>query len=240
MAGRNFLLEAQQAVAAVKAKTAASQPKPTGVAASPYYVDPNLQNAKPDTAQAALTRAQWQLYKDKFQPTEQSALDYLKDPNAAIESAATSAGGAVARTYSAEQGMTDRRLTRLGITPTAEQKADLDRNTDLSRSLAMAGAKNTARAETRGNNIDLLSGALNLGAGLSSAATSGAASAAADSNARDIASANASAAKKASVISSGMAGAGIGAGLAAATAGGMGAAAGAGWGALAGSLLPFV
>jgi hypothetical protein len=236
MAGRNFLLEAQQAVAAVKAKTAASQPKPSGVAASPYYVDPNLQNAKPDTAQAALTRAQWQLYKDKFQPTEQSALDYLKDPNAAIESAASSAGSAVARTYNAEQGMTDRRLTRLGITPTAEQKADLERNTDLSRALAIAGAKNTARAETRDNNIDLLSGALNLGAGLSSAATSGAASAAADSNARDIASANADAAKKQSVVSSTLAGAGIGAAIA-----GPGlVAAGAGWGASAGALLALI
>jgi hypothetical protein len=132
--------------------------------------------------------------------------------------------------------MTDRRLTRLGITPTAEQKADLERNTDLSRALAMAGAKNTARAETRDNNIDLLSGALNLGAGLSSAATSGAASAAADSNARDIASANADAAKKQSVVSSTLTGAGIGAAIA-----GPGlAAAGAGWGASAGALLALI
>lgn len=150
---------------------------------SELRLDPEWAAQNPDKAQAELTRRQWELYERRGMGLEDSVLAEITDP-ATAERAATRAGISAREAFAGAGAMTDRRLERHGVQATAEQRAGAARRTDLARAMAIGGAKQDAREATREDNIDLLSGTLNVGAGLSSAATQGLESAASMQNQR--------------------------------------------------------
>lgn len=189
-------------------------------------LDPEWAAANPDKAQAELTRQQWDLYQKRYAPLEDQVLAEITDPTAP-ERAATEAGDIVSRFHEGTRDMTLRRLARYGVAPTEEEAASIDRHLGLARALAISGAKNTARSETRDMYMDLLSGTLDQGKGLSSAASAGLNAAASMQSAREQAAAAQKAAHQQSMLSSALTGAGL---AAAAGAGAMGIAGGAGAG----------
>lgn len=207
-------------------------------------IDPATAQSDPRAAQAALTRAQWDLYEKTFQKGEDALLDFSRDQTQPDKYAAM-AGDDVRQAYSLTDGMADRRLSRYGVTMDADQRAVSERLRGLEQGLSVVGAENSARRAVTDLQTDTLGGMVQIGRGVSAAASEGLAGAASLATSRENANRQidaqndaASAQRTQGVISSGLAGAGLGMSLASAgvlgatVTAGMGAAMGAGAGLL--------
>lgn len=99
-------------------------------------------------AYAALTRQSWYDYMNTLGvPQENKLIQYATDPtviSGSMSEASRDATGAFDR----QQVATDRRLSGLGLTLTAEERGAADRSSNLARSLADVGAQNRARDQT--------------------------------------------------------------------------------------------
>lgn len=149
-----------------------------------FTVDPNRARADPEGGQAALTRAQWRLFEDKFLPLEDEALATIRDARLP-ETLADRAGSQVATTFTDTAGMTQRRLSRFGQLPTGEEAAAIARQRGLQRATAIAGAENRTRDQVRDLQLALAGDAMQIGHGISGQASQGLASAASMANARE-------------------------------------------------------
>lgn len=146
-------------------------PRPAPVNAD-YTV--NLQRDPKDT-QAAITRAQWQLFQDKWRPLEEQATAKLLE---SPEPAAQAAGAAVEKSYAGLGAMQQRNFGRYGVSPTADAAAVLNRRQELMRTLDVSRAENATRETINERRLEGLGQMLNLFNGVAgSAAQNGSAAA---------------------------------------------------------------
>lgn len=212
--------------------------------ASIQRIDPATAAADPRAAQAALTRAQWDLFEKTFQEGEDALLDFARDKTQPDKYAAM-AGDDARQAYSLTEGMADRRLSRYGVTMDADQKAVSSRLRGLEQGLSIVGAENNARRGVTDLQTDTLGGMVQIGRGVSAAASEGLAGAASLATSRENANTQIDAQNKAAsaqrtqgIISTGLAGAGLGLSMAGAL--GVSAATGAAIGGGAGLLLALI
>lgn len=187
----------------------------TGGASLPR-LDPATSAADPRSAQAAITRAQWDLYEKTFQQGEDALLDFAGDKTQPDKYAAM-AGSDARQAYSLTEGMTDRRLSRYGVTMDADQKMVSDRLRGLEQGLSIVGAENNARRGVTDLQTETLGGMVQIGRGVSASASEGMAGAASLATSRENANRQIDAQNDAmkqqrtqGAISTAMAGAGLG------------------------------
>jgi len=148
----------------------------TGGAGLPR-IDPASAQSDPRTAQATLTRRQWDLFESTFQKGEDALLDFASDKTQPDKYAAM-AGDDARQAFSLTEGMADRRLSRYGVTMDADQKAVSGRLRGLEQGLSIVGAENNARRGVTDLQTDTLGGMVQIGRGVSAAASEGLAGAA--------------------------------------------------------------
>lgn len=117
----------------------------TGITNS-YGVDTGSKTYAGDTY-AALTRQQWADYVSTFVPVENQLIKYASDPTV-VSDAMTGASKDVNDAYTAQQDVSQRRLSGLGLSLNGDEQAAQTRASGLSRSLADVQAQNLARDAT--------------------------------------------------------------------------------------------
>lgn len=170
--------------------------------AGAYTVDPTRARDDPEGGQAALTRAQWRLFQEKYVPLEDEALATIMDGNLSA-TVANRAGQRVSEAFAGSDGMTDRRLARRGLLASASDRQVFARNRGLDRATAIAGAENTARQQTSDLRLALAGDAMQIGQGISGQASQGLSSAGSLASARDQQNKAAKAAQKQSNLAMG-------------------------------------
>jgi hypothetical protein len=231
-------LLAQFQAGSIKQKKLNRALKKTGVQAS-YFdhilsQDPAWAAKNPERAQAAIARAQQQMFETDFKGFEDEALGFAMDKDAP-ENAATKAGADVARSFDdvLAQGQAQRRLARRGIVADADALAQGERGRDLTRAASMVTAQNAARSTTRDQQVATGTDLGNVGQGLAAGAMQNLTSASGLATQRKMSNEASSQAGKMATISTGATG-GIAGAMYGAQAGGVsgpwGAAIGAGLG----------
>jgi hypothetical protein len=94
---------------------------------------------------AAITREQWEDYKERFQPYE-DRLAAIYNNGGLLEGEAERIPEAVNQSFSTMRGIADRNLSRYGISPTQDQSASRDRMAGLDQVLAQVDAQNNLMA----------------------------------------------------------------------------------------------
>jgi hypothetical protein len=99
---------------------------------------------------AALTRLQWDDYLRNFVPLENEIIYQATSPQA-LNDAVMNARTDVANSFDAQQGIQERRLRGLGVALDQDEQQAVDRQTNLSHSLADVTAANmtTDRVQDR-------------------------------------------------------------------------------------------
>jgi hypothetical protein len=128
--------------------------RPFDFNANPYQIDPGAKDYASQNY-AALTRDLWAQWTSNFLPFENDLIEYASDPEA-ITRAQQRASQAVAQSFDAQQGATQRRLRGLGLTLDEDEQRAMDRSYGLARSLADVTAQNVAGAQTRARQQNVL------------------------------------------------------------------------------------
>lgn len=113
---------------------------------------------------ASLTRDQWANYVDTFIPIENKLIKYATDPSV-VKDAMASASTDVNKAFNSQQGATQRRLSGLGVTLSADEQAASKKAAGLDRSLADVQSQNTARDLTTQRQQSILGSPVPQGAG---------------------------------------------------------------------------
>lgn len=179
---------------------------------SSYTISPSLGSSNPDSANAQLTRSQYQYFLNRNKPYEDQALAGINDPATSRNLAAT-AGANAGAMIDQTQGMEERNLSRFGVPITADKQRSLGRNFGMARALGVTAASNTAFGGAEDANTDLAGDALGIGRELTGQASRGLSSAASLQQARQQARDAGNSANRQGVISSVGTGAGLGAAL---------------------------
>lgn len=109
-------------------------------------------------AYAAMTRQSWYDYMNTLGvPQEQKLIEYATSPET-VTNAMAEASSDVTGAFDRQAAATQRRLSGLGLTLSADEQAASDRSTNLSRSLADVGSQNRARDQTRARQQAIISG----------------------------------------------------------------------------------
>lgn len=110
------------------------------------YVDYAKLQDDPANVVGALTRAQWEDYKLRFQPMEEQLMNMTSYKNPAVVAAEVdkAKAGAVQASQVA-QGVTGRNMARYGLSMNTAQQAAQDRSNQLATSTAAVDAANRAR-----------------------------------------------------------------------------------------------
>jgi hypothetical protein len=121
-----------------------------------YITNPG---SDPGSLAATILAAQFSNWQSQFQPVELAAMDELSfnNPNVlptAVNKARTAAEGS----YQGMSGVLERQNRSMGIQATPEQSAASGRLINLSQASAVAGAENTARANVRTQDEQILLG----------------------------------------------------------------------------------
>ena len=108
---------------------------------------------------AQLLRAQFSEWESTFQPIELAAMNQISYNNPGVLTKAVgTATDTATETAEAMPGIQNRQQSALGITPTAQQATVSKRLMDLNKAASVAGAENTARANVRGQDEQILLG----------------------------------------------------------------------------------
>lgn len=102
--------------------------------------------ASADQMTAAVTRDQYADWEANYKPLENEYISWLTDANR-IRNDINAAGTQANKQVDASYGVSDREQSRYGLELTNEQKQAQDRLRQLTRTKAMAGAKNMARGQ---------------------------------------------------------------------------------------------
>ena len=125
-----------------------------------YLINPDSAIANPSNARGALTRAQWQMFYDRYRPLEQNVADMLLRD---IEPQVHRSGDQVRRAFDNAESIQDRMRQRYGLRRTAYD----DRVTKLNKTLGIAAAENSARREWENQRLQGLGQMLSIGKGIS-------------------------------------------------------------------------
>ena len=113
---------------------------------------------------ASLTRDQWANYVDTFIPIENKLIKYATDPSV-VSDAMASASTDVNKAFDAQQGVTQRRLSGLGVQLSPDEQAASTKAAGLDRSLVDVQSQNTARDLTKQRQQSILGSPVPQGAG---------------------------------------------------------------------------
>lgn len=122
------------------------------------WVDPT--GGDPQALAAQLLRAQFAEWEKSFKPVELNAMKQLSFNNPeVVGEAVDKARGAVSGQFGTMRGVLERGNAALGIAPTEQQKTVSDRIMNLNEATSVANAENTARANIRAQDEQILLGA---------------------------------------------------------------------------------
>lgn len=107
------------------------------------FSSPKTQSTYASDTVAALTREQWADYMKNFVPIENQLIDYATDPTKVTEAMNRGIQG-VQSSFANQTGMLDRQLRGRGLTLNPDEQASMNRERNLSQSLAEVGAANIA------------------------------------------------------------------------------------------------
>lgn len=107
--------------------------------------------------QAKLARKRFDDYMDRFAPVERQLADRAMSDEALQEGLAD-ADEAVSSTFDSARGQTERRLSRYGVSQTADQQAATERRSGLAEVKTRVNARNTVRRRERDRKMALMSG----------------------------------------------------------------------------------
>lgn len=117
-------------------------------------LDPNASDFA-EQAYALLTRAQWQDYIKRFAPIEAELAEAIQEgPGKDVGSVREN----VEQAFSSEAGQMERRLGRMGVQVSDDQRAAMERQRELSRAATMANEVNRHIASVENRRLGLLSG----------------------------------------------------------------------------------
>lgn len=122
------------------------------------FVDPT--GGDPRKVAAQLLRNQFADWEKSFKPIELQAIQGISFNNPSILTDAVAKASSVASDQSGTmKGIAERQNAAIGINPTSQQRTVMDRTRNLSQAANVAGAENTARANVRSQDEQLLLGA---------------------------------------------------------------------------------
>lgn len=104
---------------------------------------------------AALTREQWANYVETYVPIENQLIAYATDTTLPGKEMAKASEN-VTNAFAAQEGATQRRLSGLGVSLSADEQQAQQRSTGLAKSLADVQAQNLARTATVSRQQNLL------------------------------------------------------------------------------------
>jgi len=110
----------------------------------PGLVDPT--NSDPQALAAQILNSQYANWESEFQPIEEQAMNDLStnNPNV-LPTAISQADAATQGVFSQMKSAYTMQNQALGLNPTGDQQAAMDRIFDVSQAAAMAGSENLAR-----------------------------------------------------------------------------------------------
>ena len=108
---------------------------------------------------ANLSRAQWNDYKSRFAPIENTLFARLNDP-AYMSNAVTQAGINMGSAYDSSAQQTARDFSRYGINPSGMVAQEQQRQNAVDKASAVAGARNDMRTAMRDQQMGLMTGGL--------------------------------------------------------------------------------
>ncbi|TQE98720.1 MAG: hypothetical protein FKY71_12325 [Spiribacter salinus] len=124
----------------------------------PAPLNPTLldQSGNARDRMAKVHRSMWEDYKRRFVPFENALMSSVGEHGPTLNQV----GQSVDQQYKNQRGQQNRRLSRMGVQKTQEQRAVSNRQNALSRSKAKAGALNTARMGLKDRDIAIMGGGL--------------------------------------------------------------------------------
>lgn len=135
--------------------------------ASAKRLDPDAATKDPSEVQGQLQDSQWALFKERYRPIEDAAIqEFLKGTGEAAKDAGVNARRSLAGTA----GVTDRSLGRRGVTMTGDQRKAAEAGMGLNAARTIATAENTARTKRRDRNMEGLGTMMSIGKGISGSA----------------------------------------------------------------------
>lgn len=168
-------------------------------------------SAKQDTTasdtQAKISREQWDLWKEKFAPQVDSLVSYINDPDM-VQNNVDTAKSAVSDSYEAAEGSTARSIERYGVNVSSEEKAAMDKERAISKSLDVTKTANDTRMAADARRDAVQTGLFSIGQGVAGSAQSGWGQVAQMQATRN--SANSASAASAASSNASLAGAGLG------------------------------
>jgi len=125
----------------------------------PTYLNSSGGKNQASRNQAKLARSEWDDYKTRFVPIENELIGQIGDPSVYRENVGR-ATDSVSDTYATGAGEFERNMSRYGVQPNAEEKAQTERQYGLSRATAMTEAANRTRASVKDREMQLMGGGL--------------------------------------------------------------------------------
>lgn len=165
------------------------------------------QDTTASDTQAKISREQWDLWKEKFAPQVDSLISYINDPDM-VQNNVDAATGAVGASYDAAGGSTARAAERYGLNVSPEEKAALDKERAITKSLDLTQTANDTRIAADARRDAVQNGLFALGQGVAGSAQNGWGTVAQMQATRN--SANSASAASAASSNASLAGAGLG------------------------------
>ena len=103
-----------------------------------------LVNGSARDTQAALARADWNDYKERYYPIEEELISRYNNKEL-VNNAIAENTQAVNTAYDTDEGIQQRRLSRYGVSLSADQQAALDRESQVSRVATLTDTRNLTR-----------------------------------------------------------------------------------------------
>lgn len=130
------------------------------------------QDTTASDTQAKISREQWDLWKEKFAPQVDSLISYINDPDM-VQNNVDAATGAVGASYDAAGGSTARAAERYGLNVSPEEKAALDKERSITKSLDITQTANDTRIAADARRDAVQNGLFALGQGVAGSTQSG-------------------------------------------------------------------
>jgi hypothetical protein len=127
-----------------------------------FRIDPDRASRHPGEGIGAVTKAEFELYEQLYQPKIKQSIETALDEDF-VSDAADKAGEETREVFDASTGQIERRVSRFGGSVSGEQREQLDRNQDLNRALAVASSENSARSSAERTQRQQLQGAMDIG-----------------------------------------------------------------------------
>ncbi|MGB5557350.1 MAG: hypothetical protein WBN04_04980 [Paracoccaceae bacterium] len=127
---------------------------------------------------AALTRAQYEDYKTRFQPVENQVLGSIMNAEgglgnqAVLDDTLARTSANVNNQYDVAEGSMRRNMGRMGINMTPEREQVAARGLDLGRTLSEVSARNNARTAVKDRDLTTAANMVGLGRGIAADANS--------------------------------------------------------------------